>query len=64
MTSPAKPISEMIRQGWNIEHYSTALGSYGVIEHCFHMTRSGARKVVNVRPKMLGVGVEVTELEI
>jgi len=64
MTETAKPISEMLRQGWSIEHYSTALGSYGVIEHCFHMTRSGARKVVSVRPKIMGRGCDVTELEI
>ncbi|MBN8552730.1 MAG: hypothetical protein J0L52_07545 [Caulobacterales bacterium] len=64
MSETAKPISEMLRQGWSIEHYSTALGSYGVIEHCFLMTRSGARKVVAVRPKIVGRGCDVTELEI
>ena len=62
--SATKPISDLIRQGWAVEHYSTALGPYGVIEHCFHMSRSGARKVVCVRAKMLGAGAEVTELEI
>ena len=62
--SAAKPISDMVRQGWTIENYSAALGSYGVIEHCFHLSRSGARKLVCVRAKMLGAGVEVTELEI
>jgi len=64
MSVVSKPISELVRQGWSIENYATALGSYGVIEHCFHMSRSGAMKVVCVRARMLGSGVEVTELEI
>jgi hypothetical protein len=63
-SSTPKPISDLVRQGWTIEHYSAALGPYGAIEHCFHLTRSGARKVVAVRAKMLGSGCEATELEI
>ncbi|WP_029087250.1 hypothetical protein [Brevundimonas aveniformis] len=59
-----KPISEMVRAGWTVEHYSAALGSYGLIEHCFHLTRSNGRKIVTVRSKIMGTGVDVTELEI
>ncbi|HRH20141.1 MAG TPA: hypothetical protein PLE81_05820 [Brevundimonas sp.] len=64
MSDVTRPISDMVRSGWIIENYSAALGSYGVLEHCFHMTRSSARKVVTVRARLMGSGVEVTELEI
>jgi hypothetical protein len=64
MSTFAKPISDLVRQGWTIEHYSAALGNYGMLEHCFHMTRAGARKVVMVRAKMMGAGCEMTELEL
>ena len=64
MSTSPKPISELVRQGWTIENYSAALGSYGLIEHCFHMSRSGAMKVVCVRARMMGPGAEATELEI
>jgi hypothetical protein len=64
MSDVTRPISDLVRSGWAIEHYSVALGPYGVLEHCFHMTRSSARKVVTVRARMMGSGVEVTELEI
>lgn len=64
MSASAKPISDMVRQGWTVEHYSAAIGPYGVIEHCFHLSRAGAMKVVAVRDKSLGKGLVVTEREV
>lgn len=64
MSDVTRPISDQVRQGWTVEDYSAALGQYGMVEHCFHMTRNGARKIVTVRSKMMSAGLDVTELEI
>lgn len=63
-SSKPKPITELVRQGWEIQNYSTAMGSYGLIEHSFVMQRQGALKVVVVRPSYFGGGFDVQELEV
>ncbi len=64
MSEKSKPISEMVRQGWAVQSYSTAMGSYGLIEHSFLMQRQGALKVVMVRSHFFGGGLDVQEMEV
>lgn len=59
-----KPLSDLVRQGWEIVDYSVGTDSSGTQSHCFVVRRQGQHKVLSVRKKMLGDGVVASEMEV
>ena len=59
-----KPVSDLVRQGWEVHQYSASIGDSGTLEHCFLLRRNGEHKIVRVHNKMLGKGTVVEELEV
>lgn len=59
-----KPLSDLVRQGWEVADFSVATDSSGWQTHCFLVRRQGQHKVLTVRKKMLGDGVVASEMEV
>jgi hypothetical protein len=59
-----RPLSDLVKQGWEVAEYSVATDSSGWQSHCFLIRRQGQHKVLSVRKKMLGDGVVVSEMEV
>ena len=59
-----KPLSDLVRQGWEMTDFSVATDSAGTQSHCFLLRRQGQHKVLTVRKKMLGDGVVASEMEV
>lgn len=59
-----KPLSDLVKQGWEVVDFSVATDSAGSQAHCFLLRRQGQHKVLNIRKKMLGDGLVASELEV
>jgi len=59
-----KPISDAVRQGWEIVGYSSTDMSGETYQHNVLLRRQGAHKILTVRKKMIGDGIVVAELEV
>ena len=59
-----RPLSDQIRQGWELASYSSAVGDSAMLEHCFLLRRHGQYKVLRVRKKMMGGGVVGEEIDV
>ena len=59
-----KPLSDAVRQGWEVVDYAVTDSSGETWHHNFLMRRQGQHKVLTVRKKMLGDGVVATEMEV
>ena len=59
-----KPLSDAVRQGWEVVDYAVTDSSGETWRHNFLMRRQGQHKVLTVRKKMLGDGVVATEMEV
>ncbi|HYC68749.1 hypothetical protein [Brevundimonas sp.] len=59
-----KPLSDLVKQGWEIVDYSVGTDSSGTQTHCFVVRRQAQHKVLTVRKKMLGEGVVSSEMEV
>jgi hypothetical protein len=59
-----KPLSDLVKQGWEVVDFSVATDSAGTQTHCFLVRRQGQHKVLNIRKKMLGGGLVATEMEV
>ncbi|MBA4804412.1 MAG: hypothetical protein H2038_07160 [Brevundimonas sp.] len=59
-----KPLSDAVRQGWEVVGYSVTDSSGEAWQHNFVLRRQGQHKVLTVRKKMLGDGVVASELEV
>jgi len=59
-----KPISDAVRQGWEIVSYSSTDMSGETYQHNVLLRRQGAHKILTVRKKMIGDGIVVAELEV
>lgn len=59
-----RPLSDLVKQGWEVVDFSVATDSAGSHNHCFLIRRQGQHKVLSVRKKMLGDGVVVSEMEV
>ena len=59
-----KPVSDAVRQGWEVVDYSVTDSSGETWHHNFLMRRQGQHKVLTVRKKMLGEGVVASEMEV
>jgi len=59
-----RPLSAYLRSGWDVAGFSSCLSEYGLIEHSFHLRRQNENKIVSIRRKMMGSGLEVRELDV
>ena len=59
-----KPLSDLVKQGWELADYSVGTDSSGTQTHCFVVRRQGQHRVLTVRKKMLGDGVVASEMEV
>ena len=59
-----RPLSDQIRQGWELAGYSSAVGDSGMMEHCFVLHRRGEHKILRVRKKVMGGGVVAEEIDV
>ena len=59
-----KPLSDAVRQGWEIVEYSATDMNGETYQHNVLLRRQGQHKVLTVRKKMLGDGVVASEMEV
>jgi hypothetical protein len=59
-----RPLSDLVRQGWEVRHYDALLGSGGMMEHAFHLARQKENKVIVIRRKVMGAGVVAEEFDV
>lgn len=63
MTDDEKPLSTLVAQGWEIVNYAIAPDSSGGA-HCVLLRKQKNHKLLTVRPKTLGKGYAVKELDV
>jgi hypothetical protein len=59
-----RPLTELARQGWEVARYDAVLGSSGLTEHAFHLTRHGEHKLLVIRRKYMGEGIVAEEIDV
>jgi hypothetical protein len=59
-----KPLSDAIKQGWEVVSYSCTDSSDETWKHNFLIRRQGQHKILSIRKKMLGSGVVAEEMEV
>ena len=59
-----KPLSDLVKQGWEVAGYSVTDSSGETWKHNFLLRRQCQHKVLSVRKKMLGDGVVASEMEV
>lgn len=59
-----KPVSDLVRQGWEIVSYSATDMSGETYQHNVLLRRGGAHRIVTVRKKMIGEGLVIAELDV
>jgi hypothetical protein len=59
-----RPLSDAVAAGWEIVSYSATDYSGETYQHNILLRRQGQHRILNIRKKMLGEGVVVTELEV
>lgn len=63
MADDSRPLSDLVTQGWEILNYS-ATDYGGAKTENFLLRRQKVHRVLSVRPKMVGKGYVVKELDI
>ena len=56
-----RPLSNLVKQGWNVVGYSTTDASGTAYQHSLLLHRNGQHKILVLRKKMLGDGIVVEE---
>lgn len=64
MADDNKPLSDLVAQGWEILNYSSSHDPSGVAVENFLLRKLKMHRVLSVRPKILGKGYVVKELDI
>ncbi|QQQ18827.1 hypothetical protein JIP62_01390 [Brevundimonas vitis] len=59
-----RPVSDHVKQGWEIVGYSVTDASGETYQHSFVLRRQSQHKVLIVRKKMIGEGLVVSEMEV
>lgn len=59
-----KPVSDHVRQGWQVVSYAVHDAGGTQVHHNVLMTRQGQHKLLTIRKKMVGDGIVVSELEV
>jgi hypothetical protein len=64
MADDNKPLSDLVAQGWEILNYSSSHDPSGVVVENFLLRKLKMHRILSVRPKMLGKGYVVKELDV
>jgi hypothetical protein len=64
MADDNKPLSDLVSQGWEILNYSSSHDPSGVVVENFLLRKLKMHRILSVRPKMLGKGYVVKELDV
>ena len=59
-----RPVSDLVRQGWEIVSYSSTDMSGETYQHNILLRRGGSHRIVTVRKKMIGEGLVIAELDV
>lgn len=63
MDEENKPLSALVAQGWEIINYSSS-SEGGYITHSVLLRRQKQHRILNIRPKVMGQGCVVKEMEV
>jgi hypothetical protein len=64
MTDGTRPLSELVTQGWEILNYTSSYDGSGVVVENFLLRKQKMHRILSVRPKMVGKGYVVKEMDI
>lgn len=64
MSDKPKPITDLVRQGWEISGYSVCDLGGSAYCHSVMLTRGELHKVVVIRKKIIGDGIVIEELDV
>lgn len=64
MADENKPLSDLVAQGWEILHYAASNDTSGAVVENFLLRRQKAHRILSIRPKMMGTGYVVKELDV
>lgn len=59
-----RPLSDLVKQGWEVVDYSVTDSSGETWHHNFLLRRQGQHKILTVRKKMIGEGLVSSEVEV
>ncbi len=64
MTEDGKPLSALVAQGWEIVNYSSSSDTSGYITQNILLRRQKQHRILSIRPKMMGQGYVVKEMDV
>ncbi|HVY89674.1 MAG TPA: hypothetical protein VG942_12445 [Hyphomonadaceae bacterium] len=64
MADDNRPLSDLVAQGWEILHYAASNDTGGAVVENFLLRRQKAHRILSIRPKMMGTGYVVKELDV
>jgi hypothetical protein len=64
MTEDNKPLTTLVAQGWEIVNYSSSSDTSGYITQNILLRRQKLHRILSIRPKMMGKGYVVNEMDI
>ncbi len=59
-----RPLSDLVKQGWEVVSHSSGVGESAMMEHAFLLRRQSQHKVLRVRKKMMGGGLHTEEIDV
>jgi hypothetical protein len=59
-----KPLSDLVRQGWEVVSYAATDMNGETYQHNVLLRRQGAHKILTLRKKMIGDGIVASEMEV
>ena len=64
MVDDSRPLSELVAQGWEILNYSSSHDPSGVVVENFLLRKQKTHRILSIRPKVLGKGFVVKEMDV
>ena len=59
-----RPLSALVRQGWEVIHFASNWGNSGMTEQTLLMRRGAEHKLLTIRKKLMGSGLVAEQFEI
>jgi len=64
MADDNRPLSDLVAQGWEILNYTASHDTSGWLVENFLLRKQKMHRILSIRPKMVGKGYVVKELDI
>lgn len=64
MTEDSKPLTTLVAQGWEVINYSSSHDTSGYVTQSILLRRQKQHRILSIRPKMMGKGYVVKEMDI